>query len=462
MLKNVLLGFLLLLLVLPTTSNAHNAAITNGLNWLKSSQDATGSWSSGQSSSTVYYTTATALETFTVLGDTSNSYTTGLNWLSAGKVESTTYLAPKIKIVATSGGDTEIDVNTLLTYRNSDGGWGGYTKFTSSNLHTALALQSLRAANYPDLTTINNALAYLTTNQNPDGGWGVNVSITSNIYLTAIVSTTLQQFPQTTVIATAVSKATIYLLAHQNPDGGFGSSTGSGQVQSTAYETALAYTALAAFFTNEAVLTNAVNYLTANQSTNGSWNDDPYATALALRALYLSENRPAPPPPPPAAGKFTGSLLDTITRQGVSGAAVVLESSPLINTTTDPSGNFTLSDVPPGSQKVNFSLSGYLSTTTTATSIADTTNNLGLVTITSAYTTGAISGTILDPSGKPLSGVAISVSGSWSGTAVTGLDGSFSFSYVTPGDVTITASKTGISARPSAKYFMLHKLNIIM
>ena len=32
-------------------------------------------------------------------------------------------------------------------------------------------------------------------------------------------------------------------------------------------------------------LQNAINYLTSSQLTDGSWNEDPYSTALALRAL---------------------------------------------------------------------------------------------------------------------------------------------------------------------------------
>lgn len=222
MLKNLLLGFVFLLLNLPTYSHAQSEAITNGLSWLKSSQDVS-SWNNGPSSSTAYYTTATVLESFAVLGDSSLPYTSGLNWLSSEKAESTTYLAPRIKIVSASGGDATIDISTLLSYKNTDTGWGGYLNQADSNFHTALALQALKSANSTDLTTINPALAYLTGSQNPDGGWGFTKGGDSNVYITAIVSATLQQFPQMTTIATAVNKATTYLLAQQNGEGGFGS-----------------------------------------------------------------------------------------------------------------------------------------------------------------------------------------------------------------------------------------------
>ncbi|MEW6418770.1 MAG: prenyltransferase/squalene oxidase repeat-containing protein [Nitrospirota bacterium] len=105
--------------------------------------------------------------------------------------------------------------------------------------------------------------------------------------MTALVSMVLQQFPRTTSIATAINKATSYLIAHQNADGGFGEGGGTPPLQSTStiFETAHAYLALVGETTDATVLGNAINYLTSTQLPNGSWDDDPYSTALALRAL---------------------------------------------------------------------------------------------------------------------------------------------------------------------------------
>lgn len=439
MIRKLFSVLLLVALLLPASANAQSAAISNGLNWLKSIQAPDGSWSNSQSSSTDYYTAITVLDSFVTLGDTSLAYSNGLTWLKSATADTTTYLAPRIKLVAATG-DTTTDLNTLLSYANSGSGWGGYLNQASSTFHTALALQALKAANYTDLTIINSALAYLTGTQNSDGGWGFIKGVDSTVYLTAIVSGTLQQFPQMTPIATAVNNATGYLLAKQNPDGSFGT-------EPTVYDTALALITLLGNGETGAVqaaaMQNAMNYLTTAQTSNGSWNDDPYSTALAIRALYLYENRPAPPPPPPAGGRITGTVIDKITGLKVSGVAVVLDSNNLINTTTDASGNFTLADIPAGSQKVNFSVIGFAATTATATVVVDTTANLGTIPMTSAATTGVIAGTITDSTGKPLTGVAITVTGAWSGNATTGADGTYSFSYVTPGTVTISAVKTG-------------------
>jgi len=417
-----------------TAAHAQLPQISNGLSYLSSVQNPDGTWQNETTTVETTTATVTVLETIKLLAQTAGTnYTSGAAWLQAQSPQAVALIARRLQVLGLT--DTSAFVASV---DSAKGGWGGFSGYETTPLDTSIALQALKTVNYPDPTVINPALAYLTGNQNPDGGWGFSKGDSSNVYMTAVVSATLQQFPQTTVVSTVASKATAYLLAHQNGDGGFGSSP------STVYETALAFIALVGDGQTQGLpLQNAVNYLTTNQAGNGSWNDDPYATALALKALYLSENRPSPPPPPPAAGKFSGTVLDAATRQGVSGVAVVLEGSPLINTVTDAAGNFLLADVPPGTGKAVFSLAGYASTAASATSIADVTTSLGMVAMTSAFSTGTISGIIYDPSGKPLADAIISVSGSWSGSAVSGLDGAFTFAFVTPGDVTISANKNG-------------------
>ncbi len=99
----------------------------------------------------------------------------------------------------------------------------------------------------------------------------------------AVVLNTLSQFKSTYDIRTPISNAVAYLLTKQKPDGGFGSSS------STVFETALSFESLVMSgslgATIPKVMQNAINYLSSTQLPNGSWNDDPYSTALALRAL---------------------------------------------------------------------------------------------------------------------------------------------------------------------------------
>jgi hypothetical protein len=407
--------------------------ISNGLSYLTFSQHADGTWETEASLVETTTSTVSVLETLKILNQTTgSSYSAGISWVEAQTPEPVAHIAERIRLLGLA------DVDALLPAIDpAAGGWGGDDGYETNNLDTILALQALNTAGYQTSSVIYPSLAYITGSQNADGGWGFYKGDDSNVYMTAVVSSTLQQFPQMTTIATAINKATAYLAARQNIDGGFGSSP------STVYETALAYAALVAVSTDATLLGGAVDYLTATQSSNGSWNDDPYSTALALKALHFSEERPLPPPPPPAGGRITGTVVDASTTQRLNGVVVVLESNPLINTTTDPLGNFSLTDVPTGDQLLGFSKFGYAAHTVSASVSNDSVISLGNVPLLSSYSTGTITGTIRDSAGLPLSDVAISVTGAWSGSTVTGADGNFMFTYVMPGEVTISATKVG-------------------
>lgn len=256
------------------TTFAQTPEITNGLFYLASTENPDGSWGGTSTSiNTDFSSTAECVEVLRILNENNTqAYINAVQWLSIYPVDNAGYIAWKILALHGESADLSSDLNLLLQWRNEDSGWGGYETFFSNNFHTSLALQALKAVNYPDQNVIYSAINYLTDNQNADGGWGFYQGDESSVYMTALVLKTLQQFPLTTDLATAINKSTSYLIAHQNIDGGFGPSTGSG---STVYETALAYIALVGVTTDSTVLGNAINYLNSTQLPNGSWNDDP-------------------------------------------------------------------------------------------------------------------------------------------------------------------------------------------
>ena len=119
-------------------------------------------------------------------------------------------------VLSQAGFDVSTIRDYLLSVRNDDGGWGVVEEFESDIKRTALALQALKAVDYPDLDTLNYALGYLLSTQNPDGGWGFYEGDESNGFMTAMVSITLQQFSQTVELATAINRATDYLINQQH------------------------------------------------------------------------------------------------------------------------------------------------------------------------------------------------------------------------------------------------------
>jgi squalene cyclase len=278
----------MILLLSYTFSYAQTTEITNGLNYLSSTQNPDGSWGGTTTGiNTDFYSTAVCVETLKILNETTTqTYINGIQWLSDYPADNTGYIAWKILALGEEGIDLSADVDILLQRQNEDGGWGGYDEYTSSNFQTALVLQALRAVNSTDLNVVSYALGYLINNQNPDGGFGFYSGDESNVYMTATVLQSLISYDSTFNIQDSIDNAVAYLLTKQNPDGGFGPSTGSG---STVYETALALDALIASNSVGADkaqdIQNTINYLTSTQLPDGSWDDDPYSTALALRAL---------------------------------------------------------------------------------------------------------------------------------------------------------------------------------
>jgi prenyltransferase beta subunit len=81
----------------------------------------------------------------------------------------------------------------VLTYQNTDGGFGGAQDYSSNIPDTAQALHALAIAASTETTAINGAVSYLLSKQNTDGGWGFIPGKPSEIYYTAVVMQELER-----------------------------------------------------------------------------------------------------------------------------------------------------------------------------------------------------------------------------------------------------------------------------
>jgi len=258
---------------------AQSVSISNGTTWFLANQNNDGSW--GSQIDLAFVDSAEVTNALKSAG-TGSAYANGITFLTSQSADSNDELSRKIISLAKAGIDFNAFLNTLLGYRNSDGGWDYKQGPVSNSFDTALALQALKAANYSDTTVLYQAINFLTTNQNTDVGWGFTSKDPSNAYVTAMVLRSLSGYSSQFSVQSSISNAAAVLLAKQtqNNDGGFGSSP------STVYETALSVMALIESGQGTAQsLLNGINYLTNAQLPNGSWNNDPYSTALALQAL---------------------------------------------------------------------------------------------------------------------------------------------------------------------------------
>ncbi len=219
------------------TAYAQSITINDGLLWLSNNQNPDGSW--GLQGNLTLINTTEVMDTLRYLGYTGTSYTEGVNWVSSYTATSTDEIARATISLNTDGLSVTTSIDILTGYINPDNGWGIGESFSSDIVDTALALDALKSVNYSNQATISNAVLYLITNQNSDGGWGFYAGDDSNVYMTAMVSSTLEQFQ------------------------------GSGQGQALP-------------------LQEAIKYITKTQFSDGSWNEDAYS--IAHKKIFLTLN----------------------------------------------------------------------------------------------------------------------------------------------------------------------------
>ena len=81
------------------------------------------------------------------------------------------------------------EINNLLRYQNSDGGFGLAEGYTSDIIDTKLALKAL--TDIGETEAMTNAALYISSLQNEDGGFGYQQGLSSNAYLSADIANIL-------------------------------------------------------------------------------------------------------------------------------------------------------------------------------------------------------------------------------------------------------------------------------
>lgn len=159
--------------------------------------------------------------------------------------------------------------------------------------------------------------------------------------------------------------------------------------------------------------------------------------------LFLNP-RLSPLPAQEPTGTLVGKIVDALTNEPLGGVTVSLQGDTSVIALSDASGAFSLANIPPGTQQVNFDLPGYATSSLTLDMLAGATVDAGSLPLAANPVTGTLKGLVTDADGgQPLSGVTVTVTGSYSGGVVTIETGSFELSQLPPGDVTVTASKPG-------------------
>lgn len=337
--------------------------------------------------------------------------------------DSTEYLARRILSFEAGGRDNLQNISSLLDRQNADGGFGGAASHESNSLDTSFAVLALSTNKSSD-SAMARALNYLKSVMQTGGAFGLTRSGQPSVYVSAMASSAFQRSADPSMFL-AAEKVNSWLLSVQNADGSWGALA----------DTCLVQLALIGANSDRAVLKTISNAIVAKQSSDGSWDGDPYATALALRALTGLSNSTF------GSGTVVGRVIEIGTGNAVPGATVVLAMPSGASVLSDANGAFTFNGVSPGSYSMTVSSPGYSNGQLLLSVRAETTTEVGNVGIAVANNLAVLRGVATDAiTHAPMSGVIVSVGGT---SVTTKADGSYLLAELVPGQIQITASKTG-------------------
>lgn len=352
----------------PTAAQINQARVA-GLAWLMTHQIGDGSWKDASGGSVT--TTSVGLNALVNAGVKQGyPFTSALAYLQNAQPGSVEALSRQIGALNNLGVNVAPQAAVLNQWRNDSSAWGAYKSYGSSLPDTPLAMSTLFQLGTFDTDNSYNTLCFgllYAVRSDNSFSYFVNGASTptsqssGNLIPTAYATVTLKAAPANTgwtnitcqrlengsyvpttyALNTVMNNAVTWMLGKQNAtDGGFGDAGSS-----TILETAVVYAALnqISASTYAMQLGNAQGYLIAQQNTNGSWGEDPLATALALQTLpTLAANTLADANKnglPDAVETFLGKNPNVADRSSALGNGLAVSG----NTVSQSSGNGTQS-----------------------------------------------------------------------------------------------------------------------
>lgn len=432
---------------------AYDAQLAKGLAWLQGEVQSDGRLASeGSSTAIPFQTRSEVVSSFRELAVSPPSKLVTAAQ-SAAEVLSVEVLARRVIAMRAAGKSVDTHSAQLIAQHNANGGFGAMAGYESTPLDSAWALLALEntATHHITASTVN----WLLNSQQEAGYWSL-LSGEDDIVTTAIVVHALQKHRQVSGVSIAIDKARTWLLSKRQ-----------GVSWRDAQQTARSLIAVLPGLADTTPVKGALDSLASLQQANGSWNADPYLTAIALRALFTAKQGAEAP----GAIKQTGALQGMVSAAGTQtplyGATIMVLST--VNgvtkaTQTGQDGHYEITGIPAGAVEVTAFKSGYstvyaVGQVPIGSSLTFSPALLSAVAVTppsgNSENTVTVKGQVISAqTGSALTGATVELTHVDSGkihAATSAFDGSYHISNIQPGALTLRASAIDhISAHASA------------
>ncbi len=272
----------LLLWALLTAVPSSAQPVVDGAAFLASSQQADGSWTSPDVRASQATTATTRALQAVALEPAAQA--AAMSFLETDPAGDTDDRSRRTVALAAAASDVTALVAQIAADADVAGGWGITGDFAADTLDTALALLAVAPGTAVGDAVLLPALSELLAAQDGDGGWPCaatgDADADSEIFCTAHAVSAIAPYRSRFFLTPQLDAGAGFLLAQLNGDGSFGPAGPNTVIHSALASLALA--AIPAVGTEIPILTA---FLESQQQADGSWDGDPYQTALALRAL---------------------------------------------------------------------------------------------------------------------------------------------------------------------------------
>ncbi|MCB1605705.1 MAG: carboxypeptidase regulatory-like domain-containing protein [Xanthomonadales bacterium] len=345
-------------------------------------------------------------------------------------------LARQAWIRLDQGQSAASQIAQLLAQQQLDGGFAPLSGLQSEALTTAWVLAVLDRNGQGTGSNASLALNYLLNTQTDSGGWLAAGGNLPSVYVTSQVARILVPFRNRFGIATQINMARDFLLGNRLADA-YGDD----------FETALALESLLSMDVTRASQQPVADALWAMQQGDGSFADDAFVTAIALRALWLYEQ----PELPPAQSGLSGRVLAADTDLPIVGATLTLSGASSAVLVSNNMGRMQSNSLPAGAYSAELAFPGMRSLLLEFSLIDGATLALGDLRMTQdtgpSAQFGIIRGLVTDADGgAPIAGAVISLQ-SPPTQVISDSGGRYQFLQVPVGPVIVTATAAGYSSR---------------